>query len=63
VSAEWVVVARIPQVGGGVREVLVERTYAAEVRAVLRQDPARIDGLWCPRRTREVRSQRRRVQS
>lgn len=52
----WEVVARIPQVTGGVREVLVERRHAAEVREALRQDPARIDGLWCPVRTREVAS-------
>jgi hypothetical protein len=56
VSVTWVVVARIPQVDGGVREVLVERKHSAEVREVLRQDPARIDGLWCPTRTREVQS-------
>ena len=50
----WVVVARIPQVDGAVREVLVERRHAREVRDVLRQDPARIDGLWVPTRVREV---------
>ena len=50
----WVVVARIPQMGGAVREVLVERRHAREVREVLREDPARIDRLWCPVRTREV---------
>jgi hypothetical protein len=56
VSASWVVVARIPQVDGGTREVLVERRSAAEVREALRLDPARVDGLWCPVRTREVQS-------
>ena len=55
-SAAWIVVARIPQVDGRVREVLVESKHAGEVRAVLRHDPARIDGLWCPTRTREVQS-------
>ncbi len=50
----WVVIARIPQMGGAVREVLVERRHAREVREVLREDPARIDRLWCPVRTREV---------
>lgn len=55
-SAAWVVVASIPQLDGKLREVLVERKNAAEVREVLRQDPARVDGLWCPTRTREVQS-------
>jgi hypothetical protein len=56
VSAAWVVVASVPQVDGGVREVLVERKHAREVREVLRQDPSRVDGLWCPVRTREAQS-------
>ena len=55
-SAAWIVVARIPQVDGRVREVLVERRHAREVREVLRLDPARVDGLWCTTRTREVQS-------
>ncbi len=50
----WVVVASIPQIDGGIREVLVERRHAAEVRETLRQDPARIDGLWCATRVRDV---------
>jgi len=50
----WVVVARILQVDGAVREVLVERRHAREVRDALREDPARIDGLWVPTRVREV---------
>ena len=53
-SGGWVVVARIPQIDGRVREVLVERGNAREVSEVLRQDPARVDSLWCPTRTREV---------
>lgn len=55
-SGGWVVAARIPQLGGAVREVLVERRHAREVREVLKQDPARIDALWCPTSTREVQS-------
>jgi len=50
----WVVVARIPQVDGAVREVLVQSRHAREVRDVLRQDPARIERLWVPTRVREV---------
>ena len=52
----WVVVARIPQINGRTREVLVERRHAREVREVLRLDPARIDGIWCPKQTRDVQS-------
>lgn len=50
----WVVVARVPQADSGIREVLVESKHAAEVREVLRNDPARIERLWCPSRTREA---------
>jgi len=54
VSARWLVVARIPQIDGRIREVLVRACDAREVREVLRQDPARVDGLWCPTRTRDA---------
>jgi hypothetical protein len=50
----WVVVARIPQGDGGMREVLVQQKYASEVEKALWSDPTRIDGLWCPVRTRDV---------
>lgn len=53
-ARNWVVVASIPQVGGTVREVLVPGREAREVREVLRQDPARVERLWCPVRVREV---------
>lgn len=55
-SERWVVVATIPQIDGGVREILVRTRDAREVREVLRLDSARIDGLWCPTRVREVQS-------
>jgi hypothetical protein len=56
IKMAWVVVARIPQADGGVREVLVESKHAREVREVLRQDLTRVDGLWCQTRTREALS-------
>lgn len=52
-KSQWVTVARIPQIDGGTRIVQVERKNAAEVKEALRDDPARIDGLWCPIRTRD----------
>jgi hypothetical protein len=52
----WTEVARIPQANGSTRVVYVESRNAREVREVLRQDPTRIDGLWCPTRVSEVQS-------
>lgn len=54
-SVKWTVVATIPQVDGGAREVLVPSSRASEVREVLRQDPARVERLWVPTRLRDVR--------
>jgi len=53
-NTKWTVVATGPQVGGGVRQVLVPARHAAEVREELRRDPARIDGLWCAVRVRDL---------
>jgi hypothetical protein len=55
-ATRWVVVAQIPQVDGAIREVRVEQRHASEVREVLRQDPARVERLWCPVQTREAAS-------
>lgn len=53
-TARWVVVATLPQVGGGVRHVAVRARDAAEVRRVLREDPSRVERLWVPVRVTEA---------
>lgn len=53
-AGPWVIVVQIPQIGGSVREVLVRKSDAAEVREVLRDDPSRVERLWCEHRVREV---------
>lgn len=51
----WVVVARIPQLDGGMREVLVEKCNASEVKRVIQADPVRVQRLWCPTQVRDIR--------